>query len=316
MCAKRSPIPGCARSSPTPATRRSICRRRSSRASCAAKSTTTSAWCALPESSRSSDSFQRYPGEPLEFFKTQTLDGLHDTEAFGLYVDYGEIGVDAVDAARAGERVRAALDDLAFATLRKVLHHHEHLFRADREVHRTADRGDRIRRSGMPVGEVARDRDLKRTEDGEVEVAAADHAERIAVVEIRASGEERHRLLARIDQVLVLLAGRGLGPDAENAVFAVQDDLAPFGQKVGDQRRQADAEVDVGAFRDVARHARRHLLAVELLHQCLTILLTKIPGVTTCSGSIAPSSTVSRTCTTVHFAAAAMIGPKLRALLR
>ena len=34
----------------------------------------------------------------------------------------------------------------------------------------------------------------------------------------------------------------------------------------------------------------------------MTTRLTKIPGVTIASGSSAPSSTVSRTCTTVHFA--------------
>ena len=74
----------------------------------------------------------------------------------------------------------------------------------------------------------------------------------------------------------------------------MQDDLAPLRQEVGHQRRQADAEVDVGALGDVARHARRHLLAVEFFHQAaflsvaatFTTRLTKIPGVTTTSGSM------------------------------
>ena len=57
--------------------------------------------------------------------------------------------------------------------------------------------------------------------------------------------------------------------------------------------------------KDLAQHVP---LAIELFHQCLTILFTKIPGVTTCSGSMSPNSTVSRTCTTVVFAAIAMIG--------
>src|ERR1041385_1127298 len=144
------------------------------------------------------------------------------------------------------------------------------------------------------------------------------------MMEVRAAGEQRHRLLAGVDQVLVLLAGSRAGADAEHAVLAVQDDLAALGQVIADQRRQADAEVDHRAIRDVARHARRHLVAIELFHhaafcseaEILTTRFTKMPGVTIASASSSPSSTISRTWTTVHFAAAAMIGAKLRAVLR
>src|SRR6185295_13979036 len=108
------------------------------------------------------------------------------------------------------------------------------------------------------------------------------------------------------------------------AVLAVQDDLAALRQVVCDQSRQADTEVDDRAVGNVARHARRHLIAIELFHHAtfcrgtaiLTTRFTKMPGVTTISGSRAPSSTVSRTWTTVHFAALAMMGAKLRAVMR
>src|SRR5678809_1437771 len=144
------------------------------------------------------------------------------------------------------------------------------------------------------------------------------------MVEVGPAGEERHGLLARVDQVLVLLPGRGARTDAEHAVLAVQDDLAALGQVITHQRRQADAEVHHRAVGNVARHARRHLVAIELFHQAafcngaaiFTTRLTKMPGVMIASGSMPPSSTVSRTCTTVHFAALAMIGAKLRAVLR
>src|SRR4051812_2115332 len=144
------------------------------------------------------------------------------------------------------------------------------------------------------------------------------------MVEVGASRYQRHRLLAGVDEVLVLLAQGRLRPDAEYPVLAVQNDLAPLRQVVCDERRQADAQIDVRAFGNVARHARRHLVAIELFHQAaflsieptFTTRCTKMPGVTTSSGSRAPSSTVSRTCTTVHRAAAAMIGAKLRAVLR
>jgi hypothetical protein len=142
------------------------------------------------------------------------------------------------------------------------------------------------------------------------------------VVKERSALEQRHRLLAGVDQVLVLHALGRPRPDPQHPVLAVQDDLAVLGQMVGHQRRQADAEVDVSALGDVARDARGDLVAVELLHAALlsgamrTTRFTKMPGVTTTSGSSSPSATVSRTCATVILAAAAMIGPKLRAVMR
>src|SRR6266403_929649 len=144
------------------------------------------------------------------------------------------------------------------------------------------------------------------------------------MVEVRSPGKERDRLLSGVDEVFVFFAGRGFRPDAEDAVLAVENDLAASRQVIGDQRRQADPEVDVRTIGDVAGNPRRDLLLVELLHQAAfridgvtrTTRLTKMPGVTIDSGSRAPSSTVSRTCTTAQLAALAMIGPKFRALLR
>src|SRR6185369_8913372 len=142
------------------------------------------------------------------------------------------------------------------------------------------------------------------------------------MVEVRAPGQDRRGGLAGVNQVLVLAAGRGLRAEAENAVLAMQDDFPVLGDVVGDQRGQADAEIDIGAVGNIARDARGDLVAIELFHAAFLIRsrritrCTKIPGVTTVSGSSSPSSTVSRTCATVHFAAAAMIGPKLRAVLR
>src|SRR5207344_3026862 len=114
----------------------------------------------------------------------------------------------------------------------------------------------------------------------------------------------------------------------ENAVLAVQENLAVFRQVVGDQGRHADAEIHVRTFRDVVRDALCNLLAgeVRVVHRpaaaarldiprvtpgaevhlpCLrstfTTRVTKIPGVTMHSGSSAPSSTISYTCAIVHF---------------
>src|SRR5690606_2453450 len=97
-------------------------------------------------------------------------------------------------------------------------------------------------------------------------------------------------------------------------------------QMVSHQRRQADAQIDVGAFGDVLCDTGGNLVATQFIaHDCslpevvasiCTTRCTKIPGVTMLSGSSAPSSTVSRTCATVIRAALAMIGPKFRAVFR
>src|ERR671929_1501935 len=139
-----------------------------------------------------------------------------------------------------------------------------------------------------------------------------------------AARKERHRLLAGVDQVLVLLPRRGLRADAEHAVLAMQDDLAALRQMVRHQCRQTDAEIHVRSFGNVARDARCHLVAIEFFHYAaflsvaptLTTRCTNMPGVTTTSGSSAPISTISRTCTTVQRAALAITGAKLRAVLR
>src|SRR5690606_29204397 len=90
----------------------------------------------------------------------------------------------------------------------------------------------------------------------------------------------------------------------------------------GDQRRQADAQVHIGAFGNVACHPRGDLVAIVSIHKDGSRdwrqirLLTKMPGVTTASGSSSPSSQTRPTEAMVWRAAMAITGPKLRAVLR
>jgi len=62
------------------------------------------------------------------------------------------------------------------------------------------------------------------------------------------------------------MRGVGFGPHAEQAILGMQHDLAVGRQVVRHQRRQTDAEIDIGALGNVARDPRRQLLAIELLH--------------------------------------------------
>ena len=73
--------------------------------------------------------------------------------------------------------------------------------RAGDEVHRAAHALDHLA-GDHPVGEVARLGDLHRAEDGEVDVAAADHREASRRCEkIAEPGMHRDGLLAGVDEV-------------------------------------------------------------------------------------------------------------------
>src|SRR5262249_55408104 len=151
-------------------------------------------------------------------------------------VYYCEVGVHALHHADAGQRIAAALDDLGFPLLGEVLHHHPHALRAHGEVHRAAHGRDGVA-TAVPVREAAGYGHLERAEHGDVEVAAAHHSEGIGVVEVGAASEQRHRLLSGVDEIRVLLTLRGRRTHAEDAVLAVQEDLALFRQVVADQCR-------------------------------------------------------------------------------
>src|SRR5256885_428759 len=232
-CAGRSPTPASRKGWPTWATTRWICRRRNSRALCAAKSRTTSASSGTQGSSRSSESLERHAGQALQLFERKALDHFDDLEPVGLHVDHREVSIDPVDTARARQGVGAALDDLALAALGEMLHHHQNLLRAHREIHRAAHGRDRVCAAGVPVGEVAGHRYLERPQNAEIEVSAADHAEGVGMVKISPARQKRYRLLSGVDEIFVFFAGCGFRPDTEDAVLAVENDLAASWQAVG-----------------------------------------------------------------------------------
>ena len=126
--------------------------------------------------------------------------------------------------------------------------------------------------------------------------------------------QQGDRRLAGVDQLRVELFGGGRGTHAQQPVFAVEDDLAPRRPVVGDQRGDADAEVDIGPLRQVGRgpagdgEAGGEQVGLRHAGRCQTWSM-KMPGVITCSGSSAPSGTISRTSATLTRAAGAMTGP-------
>src|SRR5690606_2533554 len=204
------------------------------------------------------------------------------------------------------------------------------------EVHRPAHPLDHFTGDG-PVGQVAAGGDLHGAEDGDVDVAAADHAERQRGVEVRGAGQRGHRLLARVDQVGVDLVVRRVRADAEDAVLGVQRHPAALRHEAGDERGQPDAEVHVGAVGQLGCGAGGDLLPgpahrpspsaaprTVLSSMGLSAACSGVSSTTRCtttrgrcpaSGSISPGSTSRSTSATVTRPAIAASGLKLRAAL-
>src|SRR5579875_2436201 len=147
-------------------------------------------------------------------------------------------------------------------------------------------------------------------------MAAADHQEAVVVMEERAARMKRRLAAAGVDEIGILLAGLRRAAHAENAVLAVEHDLAIRGQVIRDKRRHADAVIDVLPVAQILRTAPRHLPSRQRHHGCTTTRSTKMPGVAIASGSRLPSSAISLTCATVTFPAIAITGLKFRAALR
>ena len=131
---------------------------------------------------------------------------------------------------------------------------------AGHEIHRAAHALHHLARD-HPVGEVAVLGHFHGAQDGQVDVAAADHGEAVGRAEIGRALDLGHGLLAGIDDVGVDLVVEREGADAQHAVLALQGDVDILRHVVRHQRRNADAEIDVVAVLQFLGGARRHLIA-------------------------------------------------------
>ena len=146
------------------------------------------------------------------------------------------------------------VQNLVAAVARGVLHGDDHALGAGHQVHRAAHALDHLA-GNHPVGEAARFVHLQRAEDGQVDVPAAHHRERLGAVEIGAARQLGDGFLAGVDQIGIDFLVERIGADAEHAVLRVQRDIHAGGDVVGHERRHADAKVDVVAVLELARDA-------------------------------------------------------------
>src|SRR5690606_10613210 len=208
------------------------------------------------------------PGPDVVDADVRVADFAEHEPRFG-HVEHGKVRDDEIDDAAARHRQRAFAQDLRRPVLRRVFHDDHDAPDAGDQIHGAARSLDHAA-GDHPVGEVAVGGHLQAAEDGEVDVAAADHRERVGAREDRRARQGRDRLLTRVDQIGIDLVFFREGADAEQAVLGLQRDVHAFRDVVGDERRDADAEVHRVAVAQLGGRAARHPLAYGRFALCVT----------------------------------------------
>src|SRR5882757_3135088 len=203
----------------------------------------------------------RCAGGPADLVDGDLGCDLHQCERVACRVEDAEVGDHPSDDTPRGQRQRAGGYQLRGAMLVDVGAQHEHPFRARGEIHRAAHTSDQRAGDG-PVGEITGDGDLHRPENGHVDPSTSDHGERQRRVEHRRPGRRRDRLLAGVDQVGVHLVRPREGPDAQDAVLAVQHDPARRRHVRGHGSGQPDTEVHIATRRQLGRGPAGDLVTV------------------------------------------------------
>src|SRR5215472_6421113 len=92
-------------------------------------------------------------------------------------------------------------------------------------------------------------------------MAAASHEVRIGLMKERSAGNQRHRNFHGVHQVVILFTGLGPAPHTENSIFAVEVDGDFLRKIVGNEIRDAPAEIDVSAVGQLERGTLSDLLS-------------------------------------------------------
>ena len=170
--------------------------------------------------------------------------------------DDRHVGHDQIDRPCRRQRQGAFGDDLGFA-LRGVLHGDDDPLGAADEIHGAAHSRHHLA-GDRPVGEMASRVDLQAAEHGDVDMAAADQAERHRAVEGAGARQRADRPAAGIGQQRMRHALLRNRPGADQSVLGLKEHVEAGGNVVGDQRRNADPQIDeIAAVEAPARRGGR-----------------------------------------------------------
>jgi hypothetical protein len=185
----------------------------------------------------------------------------HGLETFVRDVDDRKVRVDAIHDAGCREGVGAGLDEFGCAIAGCVLSDDEDRFHSRNKVHRPTDRWNRVGRARRPVSKIALVGNLKGAKNTEVEMASADHAEAVCMVEVRSAGECGHSRLPCVDEFRFPSVRPGGRTHSEQPVLCVVDELASLRNMGRNEFGDSDSEIDVRAVGDVHRSTLGHLIS-------------------------------------------------------
>ncbi|MND54195.1 hypothetical protein D3C80_452500 [compost metagenome] len=164
-----------------------------------------------------------------------------------------------------------------------------------------------------PVGKVSFFVDLKPPQYSDIEMAAANQCERHGAVEGTGSRQRACRCPSGIREIASGKTRIRQGAHADNAVFRLERNVEP-GRQVGcDHGGQADPEIDERAGLEfLSNPPRDDLFLVHSEAPFAISKSTRTCGVTTASGSMQPTGTISSGSAITISAAMAISGLKLR----
>src|SRR5207248_6114967 len=187
-----------------------------------------------------------------------------DEPATLFYFKHAQVGDDEVNHSQGRDRQRTLFQNFWTAVPGSMLHYCHNTLHSSQEIHRPTGPFDHLARN-HPIRDIAIVGYLECAENGEIDVPAANHGKRISAGEIGRAGNRRDRLFAGVDQVGVNLVFGRERADPEKAVFRLQRHVHSFGNVIGHQRRDADAEIDVVTVAQFLRSALRQQLTDRIL---------------------------------------------------
>src|SRR5258708_28852707 len=111
--------------------------------------------------------------------------------------------------------------DARFAAFADVLNEDPDFLGADSKIHRPTDSRWEFRIVGCPVRNIASRGHFERAKQADIDMTATDHHERVTMMHVAATGDQRRIVLVAVNQVFLALAGFSCAPKAKHAVLAV-----------------------------------------------------------------------------------------------
>ncbi|AEM42885.1 hypothetical protein KVU_PB0207 (plasmid) [Ketogulonicigenium vulgare WSH-001] len=206
---------------------------------------------------------QSRAGHRLQFIKRHPRQLLAQHEPPALDINHRKRGINPRHAPYPGQRQRAAFQQFRPPVLGHVIGDHRDAFGAMYQIHRAADRWHTLW-PGRPIRQIAIFRDLISPQNRHIQMPAAHHRETIGMMEKRSTRVQRHRTLARIDQIPILGPRCRAFAKIQDAILGMENRLTARRLELRHLFGESDAKVHIRPVFDILRRAPRDLVVRQL----------------------------------------------------